>query len=115
MINFAACFMVGKCCNPSLGLVTKARACKGAGQEGGSAITFHAFGSASECEGMKPHSQVSSHFGSWSPSGLPNFQKIITRVKTHCIKEFIISMERSWNLDVKMGLHDPFGHLTHKI
>jgi len=92
--------MVKKCRNPSLGLATKARACEGVGQEGGLAITFHALGSANECEGMKPHSQVSSHFGSWSPSGLPNFQKTITRVKTHCIKKIVISLERSWNQDV---------------
>jgi hypothetical protein len=29
------------CRNPSLGLVTKARACKGVGQEGSPRITFH--------------------------------------------------------------------------
>ncbi len=30
------------CCNLSLGLATKARACKGAGQEGSPGVTFHA-------------------------------------------------------------------------
>jgi len=92
--------MVGKCHNPSIGLVTKARACEGVGQEGGSAITFHALGSANECEGMKPHSQVNSHFGNWSFGGLSNIQRTITRVKTHCIKKIAILLERSWNLDV---------------
>ena len=43
------------CRNPSLGLATKARACKSAGQEGSPGVTFHAFGSAKECEGMNPH------------------------------------------------------------
>jgi hypothetical protein len=43
------------CRNPSLGLATKARACKGAGQEGSSGVTFHALGSVGECEGMNPH------------------------------------------------------------
>jgi hypothetical protein len=43
------------CRNPSLGLVTKARACKSAGQEGNPGVTFHVPGSAKECEGMNPH------------------------------------------------------------
>jgi hypothetical protein len=41
--------------NPSLGLATKARACKGAGQKGSPGITSHAPGSAGECEGTNPH------------------------------------------------------------
>jgi hypothetical protein len=47
-----------------------------------------------------PHSQVNSHFGNWSHNRLQNFQKMIRGVKTHWIKEFIISLEISWNLDV---------------
>ncbi len=43
------------CRNPSLGLATKARGCKVAGQEGDSKVTSHALGSAKECEGMNPH------------------------------------------------------------
>ncbi len=43
------------CRNPSLGLTTKARACKGAGQEGSLGITFHALGSVGKCEGMNLH------------------------------------------------------------
>ncbi len=43
------------CHNPSLGLTTKARACKGVGQERSPRITFHAPGSAKECKGMNPH------------------------------------------------------------
>jgi hypothetical protein len=43
------------CRNPSLGLATKARVCKGAGQEGKPGVTFHAPGSVKECEGMNPH------------------------------------------------------------
>jgi len=39
--------------------------------------------------GIEPsHSQMSSHFGRWSLNGLPNFQSIIAKVKTHWIKEF---------------------------
>jgi hypothetical protein len=36
-------------------VATKARACKGVGQEGNSGVTFHAPGSVRECEGMNPH------------------------------------------------------------
>ncbi len=43
------------CRNPSLGLITKVRACKGASQEGSLGVTFHVFGSVGECEGMNLH------------------------------------------------------------
>jgi hypothetical protein len=41
-----------ECHNPSLGLTTKARACKGEGQEGSLGVIFHAHGSVEKCEGM---------------------------------------------------------------
>ncbi len=44
-----------QCCNLSLGLATKARVCKSAGQEGSMGVTFHVPGSAKECEGMNFH------------------------------------------------------------
>jgi hypothetical protein len=47
--------MQAKCHNPSLGLTTKARACKGASQEGSPGNTFHAPKSVGKCEGMNPH------------------------------------------------------------
>jgi hypothetical protein len=40
---------------------------------------FHSW----ECEGMKPHSQMDSHFGSWNPYGVLNFQKGILGVSVH--------------------------------
>jgi hypothetical protein len=40
--------------NPSLGLATKARACKVAGQEGSPGVTSHAPESVGKCEGMNP-------------------------------------------------------------
>jgi hypothetical protein len=43
------------CHNPSLGLMTKARACKGVGQEGSLQVTSHAPGNVGECEGINPH------------------------------------------------------------
>ncbi len=47
-----------------------------------------------------PHSQMTSHFGNWSPNGLPNIQKAVARVKNYWIKDFLISLERSWNLNL---------------
>jgi hypothetical protein len=43
------------CRNPSLGLVTKARAYKVAGQEGSPRIMMHAPENARECEGIDLH------------------------------------------------------------
>jgi hypothetical protein len=43
------------CCNLSLGLMTKARAYKGAGQEGSPGVTSYAPGNVGDCEGMNPH------------------------------------------------------------
>ncbi len=40
----------GKCRNPNLGLVTKARACKVAGQEQSPGVTSYAPGSVGKCE-----------------------------------------------------------------
>jgi len=44
-----------KCHNPSLGLATKARACKVAGQERSMGVTPHVPGSVGKCEGMNRH------------------------------------------------------------
>ncbi len=60
-------FCLVLCRNPSLGLVTKARAYKGVGQEGSPGV----WESVGECGNEHSHSQVSSHFGSWSPGGFP--------------------------------------------
>ncbi len=50
------------CRNHSLGLMTKARACKGAGQEGSPRVTFHVPRSVGECEGMNLHTPK------WAPT-----------------------------------------------
>jgi hypothetical protein len=63
------------CHNPSLGLATKARACKSVGQEGSPRVTFHAPGNVKECEGSFPHTLL--HFGSWSLGGLLSLQRTI--------------------------------------
>jgi hypothetical protein len=45
-------FSGGECCNPSLGLVTKVRGCKGVGQVWSPRVTFHTPKSVGKCEGM---------------------------------------------------------------
>jgi hypothetical protein len=47
--------IMGLCGNPSFGLVTKAKACKVASQEGSPRITSRAPDNAKECEGMNLH------------------------------------------------------------
>jgi hypothetical protein len=91
------------CCNLSLGLMTKAMVCKGIAQKRSLGVTFHALRRLRVWESVRiepPHSQVNSHFGSWSIDGLSNFQRTITRVKIHWIYDFFISLESSWNVDV---------------
>jgi hypothetical protein len=56
------------CCNPNLGLATKAKSYKGSGQKWSPRVTFHAFRSVGKCEGMNPHTPK------WAPTlgiGLP--------------------------------------------
>jgi hypothetical protein len=57
--------IISKCCNPSFGLATKARAYKGAGQEWIPRVTFHAPKSVGKCEGMNPHTPK------WTPKRTP--------------------------------------------
>jgi hypothetical protein len=57
MKTLTSSFNGGECCNLSFGLVTKAKAYKGASQEGSPGITFHTLGSVRECEGMNPHTR----------------------------------------------------------
>jgi hypothetical protein len=47
-----------------------------------------------------PHSQMNSHFGSWSPDGFLNLQRAISKVKTHWIETLPISLKIDWNVDV---------------
>jgi hypothetical protein len=40
----------------------------------------------------------------WSPPGLPNVQSSIERPKTPRIGAFLVSLERSWSVDIENGL-----------
>jgi hypothetical protein len=54
-----------------------------------------------ECEGMNPHTlKWTPMLGVGVPNGLLNFQSTIVGVKTHHFKEFFISVESYWNVDV---------------
>jgi len=95
------------CCNPSLGFTTKARVCEGAGQKWTRESHFMLPRVQKSWGNEPPHSQVSSHFESWSPNGLSNLQRVITGVKTYWIEKFLISLESSWNINVWNGLTWP--------
>jgi len=61
-IYFFFLFQHMLCRNPSLRFATKARVCKGVGQEGNSKVTSHALGNVRKCEGMNPHTPK------WAPT-----------------------------------------------
>jgi hypothetical protein len=42
--------------------------------------------------------------GIWSPPGLPNVQSSTARGKTPCIRVFLVSLERSRNVDIENAL-----------
>ncbi len=82
----------------------KAKALQGCGPRGSRGVTSHTPGSVRKCEGVwgseHSHSQGNSHFGRWSPGGLPKFQRASWGVKTQWLVAFFISLESSWNVDV---------------
>jgi hypothetical protein len=66
--------------DPSLGLVTKAKAWKGACQKCNLGVTFALLGM---WRNQPRHSQLDSHFRSWNPYGVLNIQKGISGDKTY--------------------------------
>jgi len=64
-----------ECHNPSLGLTTKARACKVASQEGSPRVMLHASGSVGKCEGMNPHTFKGTSTLRVGVSVIPKFSK----------------------------------------
>ncbi len=49
--------------------VTRLPGCRPNGKPG---VMLHASGSVRECEGIDLHIPKGTHFGSWSPDGVPN-------------------------------------------
>ncbi len=104
------------CHNPNLGLVTKTRVGKGAGQEWSPGVTFHAPRSVGKCEGMNPHTPM------WTPIlgvGVPIdswiFRRRLQGSKSIRLKKFLYCWQALGTYMFKMSLHDPFGHLKHKL
>jgi hypothetical protein len=54
-----------------------------------------------KCGGEAQHLEK---LGIWSPPGLPNVPSSIARGKTPRIGVFLVSLERSWNLDIGNAL-----------
>jgi hypothetical protein len=52
--------------------------------------------------GVKPNTWKKVRI--WSPSGLTNVQSSTARPKTPRIEVFLVSLERSWSVDVENGL-----------
>ncbi len=85
------------CHNLSLGLATKARACKVVGQEGSPGVKENVREWTLTLPKELPLWEVES---SWSPGGVSNVHKMIARVKTQWIEEFFIPLKIYWNKDV---------------
>ncbi len=83
--------------DPNLGLMTKAKAWKGADQKCNLGITFALL---RMWKNQPTHFQLNSHIRSWNPYGVLNIQKGILGVKTYWIKEFFVPLEISRNVDV---------------
>jgi len=67
--------------------MTKARACKGAGQEGSSKVTPHAPVSVGKCEGMNPHtSKGTSTLGVRVPMDFQIFKEQLQGSKLNGLK-----------------------------
>jgi hypothetical protein len=74
------------CHNPSLGLVTKARACKGANQEGSPGVTSHAPGNEKECEGSKECEGMNPHTPKWALILGVGFQELESQMDSRVFK-----------------------------
>jgi hypothetical protein len=55
------------------------------------------------------------HFGSWSPNGLPKFQRAVSRIKLIGLKNSLYHWEALGIHMFKMGSHVPFEYLKHKL
>jgi hypothetical protein len=78
------------CHNPNLGLTTKARACKVAGQEGSPGVMSHASGSVGKCEGMNPHTpKGASTLGVRVPMDFQIFREKLQGSKPIGLKSFL--------------------------
>jgi hypothetical protein len=98
------------------GVVTKARACKGAGREWSSGVTFHAPGSVRRCEGMNPHTpKWGVILGIEVPMDFRIFREQLQGSKLIGLRNFLYH-EKSLEIWVsKMGSHASFECLKRKL
>jgi len=61
------------------------------------------------------HSQKSFHFGRWSLGGLLMFRERLQGSKPNGLRSSLYHWKFIETQMSKMGLHDPFGHLKHKL
>jgi hypothetical protein len=108
--------MTKKCYNLSLGLATKTRAYKGMGQEWSPGVTSHAPGSVGKCEGM------SLHTPKWTPTlgvgvlmDFQIFKEELQGSKPIGLWGSLYHWKALGTCMSKMGSHDPFGQLKHKL
>jgi hypothetical protein len=108
------------CCilsgNLNLGLATKARTCKDAGQKWSLGVTFHALGNVGECEGMNPHTRKwTPIFGIEVPMDFRILKGWLQGSKLIALMNLLYHWKVVETWMSKMGSHDPFGYLKHKL
>jgi hypothetical protein len=104
------------CRNPSLGLATKVKACKGASQEGSLKVTSHAPGNVGECEGMNPHTPkwiLTLRVG--VPMDYRTFRERLQGSKPIGLRSLLYHWKALGTQMSKMGSDESFEHLTHKL
>jgi hypothetical protein len=84
-----------------LGFVTKARACKGAGQEWSPRVTFHVPESVGTCEGMNPHTpKWAPILGIRVPMDSQIFRGQLQGSKLIGLKSPLYPFKISWNINI---------------
>jgi hypothetical protein len=97
-------------------LATKARVCKVVGQEGSPWVTSSAPWNAKECEEMNPHtSKWTCILGVEISMDFQIFRMRLYGSKPIGLKSYLYHWNFIEILMSKMGSHDPFGHLKHKL
>jgi hypothetical protein len=99
--------------DPSLGLMIKARACKGEGQEGSTWATSHAPESVGECEGMNLHTPkwaLTLGVGVMMDSQI--FREQLQGTKPIGLRSSSYHWKALGTYMSQMGLHDPLDTLN---
>jgi hypothetical protein len=101
---------------PYFGLTTKVRACKSAGQEWSSRVTFHAPGSVGKYEGMNPHTpKCAPTLGVGVLVDSQVFRRRLQGWKFIELKSSSYHWKSRETQMSKMGSYDQFGYLKHKL